>query len=268
MTLSFTKYQGAGNDFVICDDRSGRLVSVLDTQTIAHICDRRFGVGADGLMLLAAAADGYDFTMDYYNSDGRRSTMCGNGGRCLVQYAADLGIVRSVYRFLAIDGPHEAEILNPGTVSLGMSDVAQIQVGDGDYVLDTGSPHFVRFVPRLNEVDVVTDARKVRYAEPYRGPGINVNFVEVDGDHLHIATYERGVEDETLACGTGVTAAAVAHLYRLPATQRDGAFRIPVRARGGDLEVTGTRIGDRFTDLRLVGPATYVFRGEIVLPNA
>ena len=268
MILAFAKYQGAGNDFVICDDRSGTLAPRLDTDTIARICDRRFGVGGDGFMLLGAGPHGYDFTMDYYNADGRRSTMCGNGGRCIVQYAADIGIRRGVYRFSAVDGPHEAEILRPGQVSLGMNDVDRIDLAQHDYVLDTGSPHFVRFVPELDAVSVVAEARKVRYAEPYRGEGINVNFVEERADHLRIATYERGVEDETLACGTGVTAAAVAHLHRTAATMQEGEFRVAVRARGGDLEVSGTRQGKTFTDLRLVGPATFVFTGEITLPDA
>ena len=268
MTLQFAKYQGAGNDFVICDDRAGKLSPLLSTERIAHICDRRFGVGADGFMLLAAATDGYDFTMDYYNSDGRRSTMCGNGGRCIVQFAADLGIRRAVYRFLAIDGPHEAEIQSPGMVSLSMSDVGQINAAGDAYVLDTGSPHFVRFVSQLDDVAVVPEARQVRYAEPFRGSGINVNFVQDHGDYLRIATYERGVEDETLACGTGVTAAALAHRYRHHASGGDGTFRVAVRARGGELEVLGKRTGSRFENIRLLGPATYVFSGEITLEDA
>ena len=268
MTLSFAKYQGAGNDFVICDDRQGQLAPRLTTEAIARICDRRFGVGADGFMLLAAPSDGFAFTMDYYNSDGRRSTMCGNGGRCIVQFAADLGIRRSVYRFQAIDGPHDAEILLPGSVSLGMNDVKEITTRENEFVLDTGSPHFVRFVPRLDSVDVVPEARGVRYAEPYAAAGINVNFVEDHGEYLRVATYERGVEDETLACGTGVTAAALAYRYRNHATAADGPFRVAVRAKGGELEVSGTRSGDHFTDIRLVGPATFVFKGEIVFADA
>ena len=264
MRLAFAKYQGAGNDFILCDDRDGALLEFLTTDRISQLCDRHFGIGADGLMLLRRAVEPYDFEMVYYNADGRRSTMCGNGGRCIVRYASDLGLERSIYRFLAIDGPHEATLTPSGDVALGMNDVGEFSRVEDDYVLDTGSPHYLRFVSSLEEVDVVREGRRIRQSAPFATEGINVNFVKQSRTGLDIATYERGVEDETLACGTGVTAAAIALLLRSPEST-DGPFNIPVRARGGQLYVTGEREGSRFTHLQLIGPARHVFSGSIEL---
>ncbi|THH41264.1 diaminopimelate epimerase [Neolewinella litorea] len=262
MKLDFHKYHGAGNDFILLDDREGQLLDFLTPTIVAGLCHRHFGIGADGLMLLRSAPEGYDFEMVYYNADGSGSTLCGNGGRCIVRFAADLGIERRVYRFLASDGPHEAVVTPAGDIALGMQDVDQVhRVGD-DYELNTGSPHYLRFVDSLDAVDVVGQGRALRRSAPYRERGINVNFVRQTADGLEIATYERGVEDETLACGTGVTAAAIGSLLR-DAQAGDGPFHIPVRARGGALSVTGERRGDRFTDLQLIGPATFVFSGTI-----
>ncbi|PPK84237.1 diaminopimelate epimerase [Neolewinella xylanilytica] len=265
MHIDFTKYQGAGNDFILCDDRTGELSAQLTRETIERLCNRRFGIGGDGLMLLGQGAEGFDFRMIYYNSDGRESTMCGNGGRCIVRFAHQLKLIGSTCRFVAIDGPHDATILDDGQVALGMNPVSAIQeVGEQDLVLDTGSPHYVRFVPDLREIDVVTTGRAVRRSPAFADQGINVNFVESATDGLRIATYERGVEDETLACGTGVTAAAIGHLYRTDPLA-SGNFRVGVLARGGQLAVTGNRSGGAFTDLRLIGPATFVFSGTIIL---
>ena len=265
MEAKFVKYQGAGNDFILFDDRQRTLAPLLSQSKIARLCDRRFGVGADGLMLLAGADEGFDFRMIYYNADGRESTMCGNGGRCIVHFAHRVGLDRSRYRFVAIDGPHDAAILADGTVALGMNPVRTVRQLDGDLVLDTGSPHYLRFVTSLEEVDVVTTGRSIRRSAAFAQDGINVNFVQATAeDELLIATYERGVEDETLACGTGVTAAAVGHLFRTGA-QTENSFHVRVRARGGDLAVTGRREGDAFVDLCLIGPATYVFSGTVTI---
>ncbi len=264
MKIEFEKYQGAGNDFIICDDRAEHLASALSPSVIAKLCDRRFGIGADGLMLLTPGGEDHDFRMVYYNADGRQSTMCGNGGRCIVRFARGLGINRTVYRFMAIDGEHEATIQPDGDVSLGMNPVSRIGAVGHDLELDTGSPHYLRFVPSLSEIDVVGSGRSIRRSPPYDRQGINVNFVEVTADGLEIATYERGVEDETLACGTGVTAAAVGHLYRSE-TSGDGPFLVQVQAKGGKLSVAGDRRGNTFTNLRLVGPATFVFHGTITI---
>jgi len=258
---AFHKYHGAGNDFILLDDREGDLHARFDEKTIASWCNRHFGIGADGLMLLRAHAD-YDFEMVYYNSDGAATSLCGNGGRCIVQFAHDLGILRDEFTFLAIDGPHRAKVLPDGNVSLEMNDVDTITHPDSEaFVLDTGSPHYVSFVPDTDEVDVVTKGRSIRQSPPYEQEGINVNFVSGDMDGLQIATYERGVEDETLACGTGVTAAAIAAVHRFnpPA----GDFRISVRAKGGMLAVSGTHKSGAFSNLWLEGPAVRVFGGEM-----
>ena len=264
MRVEFHKYQGAGNDFILLDDRQGKWLPLLDRHKIARLCDRHFGIGADGLMLLRLAVAPYDFEMVYYNSDGRPSSMCGNGGRCIVRFAAELGIERTIYRFLAVDGPHEATLTPAGEVALGMNDVDHYTRHGEDYVLDTGSPHYLRFVSSLDVVDVVREGRAIRQSAPFAAAGINVNFVRETYDGLELATYERGVENETLACGTGVTAAAIGLLLRSAASE-DGPFHIPVRARGGQLYVTGERHGDYFTHLQLVGPAERVFTGYIAL---
>ncbi|MCP9237780.1 diaminopimelate epimerase [Lewinella sp. JB7] len=264
MVLTFEKYQGAGNDFILLDDRGTDLVDRLDRPAIARLCDRHFGIGADGLMLLRDAPAPYDFEMVYYNADGGVSTMCGNGGRCIIRFAADLGIQRDVYHFLAVDGPHEGRITPEGTVALGMNDVTEIVHHGDDLVLDTGSPHYLRFVDDLNALDVVAAGRAVRHSPAFAAAGINVNFVRATSGALELATYERGVEDETLACGTGVTAAVIGHLHRDPGTG-DGRFRVDVRARGGNLSVSGERRGSRYFSIQLTGPAEHVFNGSISL---
>ncbi|HMX39466.1 MAG TPA: diaminopimelate epimerase [Saprospiraceae bacterium] len=264
--MHFYKYQGAGNDFVMLDQRQHRYLSRQDTARIAELCDRRFGIGGDGLILLQLHPD-YDFEMIYFNADGRESTLCGNGGRCIAAFAKHLSLVQDECRFLAIDGPHEARLSTRSPllewVELHMSDLPSSLRENEDFVLDTGSPHYVRFVPTVDGLDMVAEGRAVRYAERFRQAGINVNLVSAEpSDGLRIRTYERGVEDETLACGTGVTAAALAaHLYRgLPA----GRAEVPVWARGGDLAVRYTAHPDgSFTDIWLCGPAARVFEGEI-----
>ncbi|MEL6140510.1 MAG: diaminopimelate epimerase [Bacteroidota bacterium] len=259
--MHFTKYQGAGNDFILIDARESLPVELTDHTRIAKLCDRHFGIGADGLMLLRHAK-GYDFEMLYYNSDGRPSTMCGNGGRCIVSFAKELGIDRPLYHFLAVDGPHQAEILPDGHISLGMTDVMAIQRMGSDYVLDTGSPHYVSYVTDCQSINVIEAARAIRYNAPFKEKGINVNFVEINDQGLALRTYERGVENETLACGTGVTAAAIT--LAIEDDLAIGApFDYPVSARGGELRVSGRRTEAGFIDLRLVGPAEKVFVGTV-----
>lgn len=261
LPLPFHKYHGAGNDFILLDDRAGNLHQRFDQATIAHWCHRRFGIGADGLMLLQSHPD-YDFEMVYYNSDGAPSSMCGNGGRCIVRFAHDLGIVKDEYSFLAVDGPHRAKLLDNGWVSLEMLDVTDVATPENDvFVLDTGSPHYITFRNDISAIDVYREGRAIRYAPPYAEQGININFVSEGEDGLKIATYERGVEDETLACGTGVTAAAIAAIKRTGA--EDGYFNVPVKAKGGDLAVRGRLLSGRFTELWLEGPAVRVFEGEL-----
>lgn len=262
MTLPFRKYEGAGNDFILCDDRSGELLPQLHRARIAALCDRHFGIGADGLMLLRTADAPFDFEMVYFNSDGAPSTMCGNGGRCIARFAHDLGVVENGAHFVAVDGPHTAQLGERGEVALSMQDVTEIYSDGHDLVLDTGSPHYLRFVDDLSQVDVVNEGRSIRRSPTYITAGINVNFVQPTGDGLHLYTYERGVEDETLACGTGVTAAAIGHLHRNASTP-DGPFNIRVHARGGVLSVAGVKTGNTYTQLYLTGPARHVFTGTI-----
>lgn len=259
--ITFHKYQGAGNDFVLIDARDQLPFALDDQGVIEGICDRRFGVGADGLMLLRNHPD-YDFEMVYYNSDGRPGSMCGNGGRCMVAFARKMGIERDEYRFFAVDGPHRARILTDGRVTLEMIPVAEITTLAEDYVLDTGSPHFVRFVADPEEVELIREAHAVRYGPNFAEEGINVNFVASTEEGLAIRTYERGVEDETLACGTGVTAAALVAALRQNVRVGE-SFHYPVSARGGQLSVSATRVEKGFQDIWLTGPAEWVFVGEI-----
>jgi diaminopimelate epimerase len=256
--IHFHKYQGTGNDFIILDNREG-LHSGLTTAQIQFLCSRRFGIGADGLMLLNLKP-GYDFEMKYYNSDGSESTMCGNGGRCMVKFASHLGIHRPVYHFLAIDGPHEAEIDDDGTVSLKMKDVKSVSDFHGDFVLDTGSPHYIKIVNNVMDLDVYEKGHRIRNSEAFSKEGINVNFVEQKGDdEIIVRTYERGVEDETFSCGTGVTAAALVCYHN-----EIGFNNVDVRTKGGKLSVEFVRTGeDTYEDIWLCGPAEKVFEGNI-----
>jgi diaminopimelate epimerase len=258
MMIEFYKYQGTGNDFIILDNRQQQY-SGLSNRQVQQLCHRRFGIGADGLMLLNSK-EGYDFEMAYYNADGNVSSMCGNGGRCLVKFAAQMGIRRSSYHFWAIDGPHEAEIETDGTVSLKMADVHGIAHHGGHYVLNTGSPHFVKFAKDILEVDMVATGREIRYGKEFAAEGINVNIVETTGeDSIYVRTYERGVEDETMSCGTGVTAAAL-----VSAHNERGFNRVEVSTPGGQLSVEFDKIDDNdFTNVWLCGPAEFVYKGIV-----
>ena len=261
MAIPFTKYQGAGNDFIVIDQREKAYIHHDDQALVARYCDRHFGVGADGLMVLQHH-DVFDFEMVYFNADGYLGSMCGNGGRCIVAFAKRLGIITDTAHFLAVDGPHKATISKKDWVSLRMNDVQSIEQGTDYHFLDTGSPHYIRFVPNVREVDVVKEGGKIRYNERFAQEGTNVNFVELVGQTLHIATYERGVEDETLACGTGITAAVLAQALRI--NSPEGILQhTDVKAKGGNLSVQFRRIGDAFTDIWLNGPATFVFDGKM-----
>ncbi|MHA8087999.1 diaminopimelate epimerase [Aquirufa sp. Wall-65K1] len=254
--MKFYKYQGTGNDFVIIDDRAGAFQ--LGQKEIAHLCHRRFGIGADGLMLLQKA-EGYDFRMVYYNSDGTEGSMCGNGGRCLVRFASDLGIVQDFTTFIAIDGEHQAHI-DPDKISLHMQNVAEIETVSNDYFAQTGSPHLVRFCSAVQSEDVKNTGAQIRYSDTFKSRGgTNVNFVELTPKGLFVRTYERGVEDETYSCGTGVTAAAlVAH------TIHGLSSPVAIQTLGGNLSIEfkgNAQTG--FYDVFLIGPAVRVFEGEI-----
>jgi diaminopimelate epimerase len=256
MKLTFYKYQGTGNDFILIDNRRLQLPAG-NAPLIKKLCDRRFGIGADGLIYLQDR-EGYDFEMVYFNSDGRESTMCGNGGRCIVQFAHDLG--KDDFSFLAIDGAHRGQILPDGRVSLLMRDVRATFARGGDYMLDTGSPHLVRFVTDIQAYPVVAEGRKIRYAAEYKEQGINVNFAEpLSHRSVFVRTYERGVEEETLSCGTGVVAAAIAFYYHNNMIDNEVAAETP----GGRLDVRFDVADMHFTNIHLTGPAERVYMGEI-----
>jgi diaminopimelate epimerase len=267
--MDLYKYQGAGNDFLIADNRDGAIA--LTAQQVAKLCDRRYGIGADGLMLLESSED-YDFRMVYYNSDGSGGMMCGNGGRCIVAFAADRGLKH--FDFDAADGFHTAQILEDRSgvkiVRLKMKDVhgyeqyeslTGVNVQSDGYFLDTGTRHYVRFVSGLEEYDVVAEGRDIRYnAEEFQPVGANVNFVEPYDGGVKVRTYEKGVEDETFACGTGIVASCLAsYVHGLKPTARcqDGRVRYDVRAKRDGLSVDF--IPDQLAkDVWLTGPATYV----------
>lgn len=260
MQIKFHKYQGTGNDFIILDNRDGRYNN-LGVKQVNFLCDRRFGIGADGLMLLNNA-EGYDFEMKYFNADGRESSMCGNGGRCLVKFAWHMGIKKPKYHFIAVDGPHEAEIDEDGTVSLKMKDVRGVKEYQGDYILDTGSPHYVRIEKDVMKLDVFKEGSAIRNSDEFKAEGINVNFVEHSGDdQITVRTFERGVENETLSCGTGVTASALVSYHN-----ERGFNNVIVHTRGGDLTVEYDRVDDgAYENIWLCGPAEKVFEGKLEL---
>ena len=259
--LHFDKYQGTGNDFIIIDDRQPSGLDRGTTAQIANLCDRRFGIGADGLMLLRNHTD-YDFEMIYFNADGHESTMCGNGGRCIAAFAQKKGVFSGSHcTFLAIDGPHEADILADGTVSLKMTDVTNVEFDKKhNAVLNTGSPHYVRPVNDISEIDIVQEGRRVRNSAKFRAEGINVNFYDTTKDGINVATYERGVEDETYSCGTGAVASAIA-CHQVVGKTND----IIVRTKGGLLRVTfdTNTHNDLYYNIRLIGEATFVFSGSL-----
>jgi diaminopimelate epimerase len=261
MEIQFYKYQGTGNDFILLDNRNNQYSS-LTTEQINHICDRRFGIGGDGLMMLNEKP-GYDFEMKYYNSDGKEGSMCGNGGRCITLFAYDMGIHRASYEFIAPDGPHSSVIRPDGSIALKMKDVSKIESHKHDFVLDTGSPHYIRFVNDVLEEDVFTKGREIRNCKDFAKEGINVNFVEQleEEDAIRVRTYERGVEDETYSCGTGVTAAALVSFHH-----ERGFNEVKVKTKGGELTVEYERIDDdHYENIWLCGPAKKAFEGKITL---
>lgn len=259
MMQIFYKYQGAGNDFVVIDNRSNTF-SKNDTKLVARLCDRRFGIGADGLMLLENDTTS-DFKMVYYNSDGNESTMCGNGGRCIVAFAKYLNIFEKETTFLAVDGLHKAIVDDTGLVTLEMIDVLEIQNHNTHLFLNTGSPHHVQKVADVRAINVKAEGSKLRYSDLYGEEGSNINFVEkIDDSTFTVRTYERGVEDETLACGTGVTAVALAMHY----TNETPNNTIILNVEGGQLEVSFTeKSHGKYSNIWLKGVANQVFKGEI-----
>ena len=258
MLLHFHKYHGTGNDFILADNRENNYF--LSQPQIQKLCERRFGIGADGLMLLNEKP-GYDFEMKYYNADGNEGSMCGNGGRCMIKFVYQLGIHRELYKFLAADGPHEAEIDIDGIISLKMKDVRTIRKFHNDYIVDTGSPHYIKMATHVMDLDVYKKGHEIRHSKEFEDEGINVNFVELteEPDKIIVRTYERGVEDETLSCGTGVTAAALVCYHN-----ENGFNEVEVKTLGGSLSVEFDKLDDnRYENIWLCGPAEKVFEGTV-----
>jgi diaminopimelate epimerase len=255
--VKFYKYQGTGNDFIIFDSFHERLPDI-EPEIIKKLCHRRFGIGADGLMILKSHPE-YDFEMDYYNSDGSGSTLCGNGGRCIVSLAKRKGYIKNKVLFKASDGYHEAYI-NDTNVDLKMSDVEQVLFQDRHYSCYTGSPHLQYFVEHVDSINVREEGRNIRYSDPYKEAGTNVNFIEVIGkESLKIRTYERGVEAETYSCGTGSVASALTYAEINGLNSGD----IEITAKGGILHVSFEKRNNKYSNIWLKGPATFIFEGYL-----
>ena len=262
--LSFHKYHGAGNDFIIVDERQQQFLSRHEDAPamIARLCHRNFGIGADGLMILQNDPES-DFKMFYYNSDGYEGSMCGNGGRCLVSYAWHQKIIPQESVFRATDGLHRAKVISGSSyhaqVALGMNDVKDIIPAGTNLFMDTGSPHLVIFTDSIRDLDVYEQGKALRYSPEFSPGGTNVNFAQMDGDHIHVRTYERGVENETLACGTGITAVAIAAYHK----ELVQSSPVKIKATGGELSVDFDFENNTYQNIILQGPAEFVFRGEI-----
>lgn len=290
--LYFFKYQGAGNDFIFIDNRENIWKKLSLEYSVSRLCDRRYGIGADGVILIQNHHD-FDFQMVYFNSDGSEAEMCGNGARCAVAIAKQLGIIKNKAVFLAKDGTHEG-LIDPDNnlVEIKMVDVVEkIEVeADGSCVLNTGVPHYVRFVCDLSKINIVSEARKIRFSEKFKDKGINVNFVSSENlveqqtpltqdnvtrnnvtqndRHIKVFTYERGVEDETFACGTGATASALAVFFCKKKKEHtlsvdEIGVSIVVSVKGGDLIVSFDYVNSTFTNVFLRGPAKFVFEGKL-----
>ena len=256
-TLEFFKYQGTGNDFVMIDDRN-EVFDLNDHDLIAKLCNRKFGIGADGLILIRNHQE-VDFEMIYYNADGNLTSLCGNGSRCAVKFANKLGVIGNQCEFMTVEGILEAKI-GKDLVHIKMPDVSGVDAFENHYFLHTGSPHHICFVEDVEQYDVFNEGRKIRNGAPYFEDGSNVNFVQsLDSSKIFVRTYERGVEDETLSCGTGVTAAAlVKGLEGEPSP-------ISVKTLGGDLQISFEKENNRFENIFLIGPAMHVYSGKIAI---
>ncbi len=258
METTFYKYQGTGNDFVMVDNRNLALPR-NNTSLYKQICDRHFGIGADGFIMVQNK-HGYDFEMVYFNSDGNQSSMCGNGGRCITMFAKQLGIIENKAHFLAIDGNHDATIDDNGWVSLKMKNVAEIETIENDFFIDTGSPHYIRFIDGdISNTPLIETAKAIRFNDRFAKQGTNVNIVQATHKMLNVRTYERGVESETLSCGTGVTAVALAAFAHKPTGNN---IVQPISTLGGKLQVTFDKVApNSYKNIWLQGAAQFVYQG-------
>ncbi len=264
MNIHFYKFHGNGNDFIIIDNRTNTIT--LNTLQIKTLCKRRFGLGADGLMILANS-EKYDFEMRYYNSDGNLGSMCGNGGRCIAAFANMIGLVGNNMKFTAFDGVHEAVIKAVNIpfvewdVKLQLANVSDVNRNKNSFFLDTGSPHYVEFVDNVSDINVNVDGKKIRNSNQFKPNGTNVNFVELSNDKIFVRTFERGVEQETFSCGTGVTASAIAtylHYDKKPTK---------IHTKGGDFKISFNHENNEFTNVWIQGAARFVFEGEAFVKN-
>jgi len=262
MIIPFSKYHGAGNDFIMIDNRRNEIN--LNQEQISFLCNRHLGIGADGLIYLLKDAS-YDFQMKYFNADGKEGTMCGNGGRCVTCFTYHLGMIGEQGNFIAIDGKHSGKIIkdndNELQVEISLQDVVVNQQLENFYFLDTGSPHYVRFVDDLEKVDVLSEGKKIRWDAKFQPGGTNVNFAEIKSEFIVVETFERGVENITLSCGTGVTAVAIAASMEL----RSDKTHFDLKTPGGELNISFTRKNNHFSDIKLTGPVVKVFEGKISL---
>ncbi|MEM9859324.1 MAG: diaminopimelate epimerase [Bacteroidota bacterium] len=258
--VKFEKYQATGNDFILIDNMD--LSLELAVNTISHLCDRKFGIGSDGLILIQPHQT-CDFEMVFYNPDGSQS-LCGNGSRCAVNFANSIGLIKgNSTTFLAYDGIHRAELLADGQVKLEMADVQNVRLLPHGMFVDTGSPHLVKYIVNIANYPVFNEGKSIRNGGLFAESGVNVNFVEISGDNeINVRTYERGVEDETLSCGTGVTAAAIT------ASHKGLSSPVSIKTRGGDLTVEFKQVSkEKYTNIYLIGPAIKVFSGSFKIDN-
>lgn len=261
MNIDFYKYHGTGNDFILLDNRENQY-SYLSKEKIAFACNRRFGIGADGLIMLQSHKE-FDFEMRYFNSDGNEASMCGNGGRCIVAFAKKLGVIKNIVSFIATDGIHEARINREDIVELKMHDVEGVNDIIEGYYLDTGSPHYVTLMNNVDNANVYSEGKRIRNLVEHFPEGTNVNFVEViNSNSIKVRTYERGVEDETLSCGTGVIASSLVAFKQGFANKE----LINIQTKGGKLTVQFKyKEINKFEDIWLNGPAKYVYSGSIAI---
>lgn len=261
MTLHFYKFHGTGNDFILIDNRDSKIANINPEQ-IKYLCHRNFGIGADGLMLLNKH-EYFDFEMEYFNSDGSGGAMCGNGGRCIVAFAKKLGLIQENTKFMANDGAHEASINEFGEIKLKMMDVEEITHTQNNLFINTGAPHHIVFDDNIGGLNVNEIGKAIRYSKEYKDTGTNVNFVQVKDRGIEIRTYERGVENETLACGTGAVASAISYYIKF----KPDSQNINVKTLGGELRVSFIENENKYTEVYLTGLAKFVFEGQIELQD-
>lgn len=256
MQLKFSKYHGTGNDFIMVYNHNESFT--FSQSSVKKMCDRRYGVGADGLIIIEKTLEA-DFKMIYYNADGFEGSMCGNGARCAVSFAKDIELIQNQCKFLAYDGMHKGLILENGLVSIEMSDVSLIEVQNNIWKIDTGSPHLICFSETVSEIDVKHEGASIRNSSNYIEDGININFVQFTKNEIFVRTYERGVEDETLSCGTGAIASAIAAFE----SGLSNSDRVKVNVLGGQLEVLFSKVGSKYSNIHLIGPTKFIFKGEV-----